>query len=131
LAPDPRASCYALEDDAGTVFFIRLSRAARVNIQFGQAKTIRERKRTAEALIKGMAFLEVQLSHAGCEQWIFETSDEELARMARERLGFTDSPNELVREIEPLTAPKQQINPLHAEQQSPRTRSEAGTKAVQ
>ncbi len=102
LAPDPRASCYALEDAEGTVFFIRLSRAARVHMQFGKSKSQHDRKRTAQALMRGMAFLEVGLARAGAQEWIFDTEDSKLAEMARAHMGFKDSLNELVREIEPV-----------------------------
>lgn len=98
-SPDPRPTCCALEDKTGVVFFIRLSRASRVNIQFAPAQSTKSRKRAAMALLKGMAFLEVQLANAGAEEWIFETQDFELADMAYKRLGFVASPNEMVRII--------------------------------
>jgi len=98
-APDPRPTCCALEDKTGVVFFIRLSRASRVNIQFAPAQSRKTKARAAMALMKGMAFLEVQLAHAGAEEWIFDTQDPDLADMAYKRLGFIASPNEMVRII--------------------------------
>jgi hypothetical protein len=114
---DPRATCTALEDEKGTVFFIRLSRATRVNIQFGPGKTVHQRKRVVEALVKGMAFLEVALERAGAEEWIFETEDAGLAEMAGKHLGFRESPNELVRLIEPLEPPERAPQAVRGEQQ--------------
>lgn len=98
-AIDPRPTCCALEDKSGVVFFIRLGRASRVNIQFAPAQSLKSRRRAGLALLKGMAFLEVQLAKAGAEEWIFETEDHELAEMAEKRLGFVQSPNEMVRVI--------------------------------
>lgn len=102
LAADPRATCYALEDETGTVFFIRLSRAARVNIQFPPARDLKIRadaERTALALVQGMAFLEVALGRAGVEEWIFSTESPKLQKLAVRALGFIASPREMVRAI--------------------------------
>ncbi len=98
---DSRATCCALEDENGVVFFIRLSRAARVNIQFAPSRGVRRRKRIAEGLFRGMAYLEGILQKVGCEQWIFDTGDARLAETARRHMAFEDSPNEMVRQIEP------------------------------
>ena len=107
LAADPRATCYAIEDKAGTVFYVRLSRAARVHIQFAPQ---RERSvtplRTAKALQRGMAFLEVMLSRAGAAEWIFETQNGQLEKLADTLLGFVLSPNEMVRPIARLEKPE-------------------------
>ncbi|HET6220177.1 MAG TPA: hypothetical protein VFE27_24325 [Acidobacteriaceae bacterium] len=107
IAPDPRPTCCALEDKTGVVFFIRLSRASRVNIQFAPAQSSKSRRRAAMALLKGIAYLEVQLAKAGAEEWIFETEDRELAEMAKKRLGFVESPNEMVRVIGRPEEPKE------------------------
>lgn len=99
---DPRATCYALEDAQGTVFYIRLSRASRVNIQFPPAEGISEqRRRIAQGLVQGMAFLEVALSRAGVEEWIFSSESPRLRYMAEGALNFAPSRHELVRAIAP------------------------------
>jgi hypothetical protein len=98
LAADSRPSCYALEDDNGVMFYIRLSRAARVRIQFAPAGEV-DRGRVKRGLFNGMAFLENALAGAGCEEWIFDTVNPELRSMAKRVLGFTDSEHELVRPI--------------------------------
>jgi len=100
LAPDPRATCYALEDDHGTLFYIRLARAARVAIQFDTGTILRNRARVSRGLLHGMAFLEAGLSLAGAEEWIFDTEDRGLTLLAKRHLGFVESPNEMVRLIE-------------------------------
>lgn len=116
MKPDPRPTCYALEDEFGTVFYIRIDRAARVNIQFDSTlKKLTDRARVARGLLKGMAFLEVLLARAQVSQWIFDTRAAGLANLAQSRLGFMPSPHELVRLIprlpdqdEPGDAPEPQ-----------------------
>ena len=93
--------CYALADSQGEVLYIRLSRAARVRIQFGPESSKKERHRAAAGLLHGMAFLEAMLRQIGVEEWIFDTSNPELAAFATTRLGFTASTNELRRPIPP------------------------------
>jgi hypothetical protein len=115
LAPDPRASCYALEDSEGTVFYIRLSRAARVHIQFApEAQRKGKALETATALQRGMAFLEVGLSRAGAAEWIFSTESQGLKSVAKRLLGFSESKTEMVRPIVRLAEPEK---PLRSVQQ--------------
>lgn len=97
-ADDPRGTCYALEDAQGVVFYIRISRSARVQIQFPPDE---DKARRIRGLFHGMAFLENQLSHVGCEEWIFDTDSPRLKRLAERVLGFTESTHELVRPIAP------------------------------
>lgn len=114
VAADSRSTCYALEDESGEVFYIRLSRAARVHIQFPPNSEVAA-KRTALALVHGMAFLEVALSRAGCEEWIFSTESPRLKKLAERALGFTESKTEMVRPIGQLETAG---NPLLAVQQA-------------
>lgn len=102
--PDPRPSCYVIEDEQGRVMFVRLSRAARVHIQFMPMTGVVPRTRTANALVHGMRFLQVGLGRAGAEEWIFSTEHPALGALARMRLGFSASPHEWVKEI-PWLAP--------------------------
>lgn len=119
LAPDPRATCYALEDSEGTVFFIRMSRAARVQIQFPPEEKSRERRRIAKGLMKGMAFLEVALSRAGAEEWIFESESPRLRHLAEIALGFAESPHEMVRPITRLEALEKPLLPVQQKLEGP------------
>lgn len=105
LGMDYRPSCYALEDSQGLVFYIRLSRASRVRIQFGPEGDRRQKARVARSLLQGMAFLESQLANAGAEEWIFDTRAPRLTRLAEMALGFKASPHEMVRAI---AAPKRE-----------------------
>jgi len=113
LAPDPRATCYALDDDQGTVFYIRLSRAARVHMQFPPAREIQGQvRRTAIALVKGMAFLEVGLSRAGAAEWIFSTESTGLKKIAERALGFAESKTEMIKPITRLDGPEKPLQAL-------------------
>lgn len=106
---DSRPSCYALEDAAGTLFFIRISRAARVYMQFQPVAGVEQRRRIAAGLFKGMAFLEAGLSRAGCEQWVFDTQSPGLKYLSQHRLGFTLAPDDLVRDISPPEVEQEQV----------------------
>jgi hypothetical protein len=97
--PDPRPGCYAIEDEKGIVMFVRLSRAARVHIQFMPMTGMLPRTRTAAALLHGMRFLQVGLARAGAEEWIFSTENPALQALAKMRLGFTMSQHEWVKSI--------------------------------
>jgi hypothetical protein len=99
LASDPRPTCYALEDSEGVVFYIRISRAARVRMQFGPENGRKHRGRVMQGLLHGMSFLEAGLSEAGVEEWIFDTDSPKLKLLAERLLGFTESTHELVRSI--------------------------------
>jgi hypothetical protein len=99
LEPDPRPTCMAMEDSSGLLFFIRISRAARVYIQFPPESVPSARRRIALGLLKGMAYLECGLARAGVEQWVFDTRSPRLKHVAGLRLGFVASPDEMVREI--------------------------------
>lgn len=117
LAADPRATCYALEDKAGAIFFIRIERAARVYIQFApQPERSATPLRTAKGLVKGMAFLEVGLARAGASEWVFETQNSSLKKLAETVLGFHSSKSEMIRPITHLPEPEKA---LHGEQQNP------------
>jgi len=117
LAPDPRVTVCAIEDGKRTLMYIRLTRASRVHIQFppphstGRSLHI-ERRQTANALIKGMAFLEVALERAGAMEWIFDSKAAALRMMAQRHLGFVASPLELVRLIPRLEHYETEEKPL-------------------
>jgi hypothetical protein len=106
--PDPRPGCYAIEDQKGTVLFVRLSRVSRVHIQFMPMTGVLPRTRTAAALLNGMRFLQVGLARAGAEEWIFATESPALQALAKMRLGFTVSPHEWVKPIPYLDPAKRQ-----------------------
>lgn len=103
---DGRVTALVLEDRHGPIVYIRIARCARVAIQFPpepRGKPIpdlfKHRAKLRNALIKGMAFLEVGLSRAGCSEWIFDTQSDNLRRLVTKRMGFAASPNEMKRLI--------------------------------
>jgi hypothetical protein len=116
---DPRPTCCVLEDPEGRVMFIRISRMARVDIQFPPATTADQRGRIRDGLTRGMALLESVLAMAGCEGWIFDTDSPALRTMAKRRLGFRDAPNDLIRPIAPLEQSDSRIDVLQPQQQNP------------
>jgi hypothetical protein len=106
LAVDPRPSVFALCDRNGTLMYIRLTRASRVHIQFpptpetsDSRELHKHRRQITNALIKGMAYLEVGLERAGATEWIFETESPQLRAMVQKRMGFAPSPHEMLRMI--------------------------------
>lgn len=99
LAADPRPTCYALEDEQGAVFYIRISRAARVHIQFAPEGDRAQRSRVMRGLLHCMAALENGLAEAGAEEWIFNTESPKLKTLVERAMGFTESTHELVRLI--------------------------------
>lgn len=98
---DSRPTCFVMEDEAGEIFFIRISRAARVYMQFGPAKDGTAAGRNGNALVHGMAYLESMLASAGVEEWVFETKHSGLKRIAKRRMGFTESAGDMIRPIAP------------------------------
>lgn len=111
LAADPRVTVCALDDDKGTLMYLRLTRASRVQIQFpptpepeGSREGFKHRREIVNALIRGMAFLEVALEHAGATEWIFESESPQLRAMVEKRMGFVSSPREMVRVIPRLSS---------------------------
>jgi hypothetical protein len=114
IVQDPRVTVFALADRKETLMYVRLTRASRVHIQFPpmppqdggrDAATAlhKARKGIANALVKGMAYLEVALERAGATEWIFETESNTLRNLAQKRMGFAPSPHELVRVIPRVT----------------------------
>jgi hypothetical protein len=113
--PDSRPTCYAIEDENGSpLLYIRLSKVARVRIQFPPLRNRRQRMLNAEALMKGMAYLEALLAQCNTEEWIFDTTNMELAHFAISHLGFQASPNEMKRGIEPPKGQNEQDGALAA-----------------
>jgi len=93
---------FVLEDPDGPVFFFRMTRTIRLDIQFppdDAQPTDQPHERTREALMAGVEWLASSLALAGIHQLIFDSDNPLLIRSAERRLGFHRSPNELVRDI--------------------------------
>lgn len=108
IFPDERATVMVLSDRRRELMYIRLERASRVYIQFPPEPTThrsqeqhRHRMVMANALMKGMGFLEVGLRKAGATEWIFDSQSSALRTLAVKRMGFQPSPHELRRPILP------------------------------
>lgn len=102
LSHEKGIESFVLEDPDGPVFFFRMTRTIRLDIQFppdDEQPTDRPHERTREALIQGVEWLAGSLALAGIHQLIFDSVNPLLIRSAERRLGFHRSPNELVRDI--------------------------------
>lgn len=99
----PGEDAWALEDEQGNVMlYFKTQVAVRLSIQFANSKTSEERSRNRTALMKGFAWIESMLRQNSFRQIIFDTQGPELTAFAKRRLGFRESPVELLREIRPL-----------------------------
>lgn len=99
----PGEDAWALEDMQGNVrLYFKTQVAVRLCIQFAHSKTSEERSQNRTALMKGFAWIESMFRQNRFRQIIFDTQGPELSAFAKRRLGFRESPMELLREIAPL-----------------------------
>jgi hypothetical protein len=117
LSREPGIESFVLEDKFGEpIFYFRMTRAMRVDIQFGPAVTAEERKRNREALTHGLEWLHQMALLACIRQISFESSNPELRAFCEKRFSFESAPNELVRGIaapKPQTEQEKPLQPLH------------------
>lgn len=100
LSAEKGIESYVLEDPHGPVFFFRMTRTIRLDIQFPPDDERQPtHERTREALMAGVEWLAGSLALAGIHQLIFDSTNPLLIRSAEKRLGFHRSPDELVRDI--------------------------------
>jgi hypothetical protein len=99
LSKEKGIESYVLEDETGPVFFFRMMRVVRLDIQFMPEAEDAEHERTRDGLIEGVNWLTAALAIGGVHQIMFQSENPLLIRSAEKRLGFTRSPHELVREI--------------------------------
>lgn len=89
-----RATCFAVEDELGTIFYVRAEKVLRLHCQFAPAYEI---KRTRQAIdefaehIRGWA-------KPNFKQIIFESIYQPLIRFLHKR-GYRASPNEQVKDL--------------------------------
>jgi hypothetical protein len=99
----PGEDAWALEDEQGNVLlYFKTQVAVRLSVQFAASETKEEKHRNRLALLKGFAWIEAMLRQNSFRQIIFDTQGPELTAFAKRRLGFRESPMELLREIGPL-----------------------------
>ena len=89
------AERFMLEDSSGPRLAFRISKALRVDIQFGEE----DRIRTARALVEGFAWLLERARKAGFSEVIFESKAKPLVSFCKKRFDFRESPSELVRQL--------------------------------
>lgn len=101
LDQSPGIESYILEDAEGPVFFFRMTRAVRLDIQFPPEPPEGDtRKRVRDGLREGFGWLAAVLALSGVHEVIFKSENPELIRSAEKRLGFRYSKGELVHELE-------------------------------
>ena len=99
----PGEDAWALEDERGHVeLYFKTQVAVRLSIQFAHSKTSEERSRNRAALLKGFAWIEAMFRKNKFREIIFDTQGPELTAFAKRRLGFRESPQELLRTLAPL-----------------------------
>ena len=101
----PGEDAWALEDEQGNVLlYFKTQVAVRLSVQFAASETREEKHRNRLALMKGFAWIETMLRQNHFRQIIFDTQGPELTAFAKRRLGFRESPMELLREVGPPNA---------------------------
>jgi hypothetical protein len=92
-----------LEDEHGKVLlYFKTQVAVRLSIQFAASQTKQEKQQNRMALLKGFAWIEAMFRKNRFREIIFDTDGPELTAFAKRRLGFRESPSELLRSIAPL-----------------------------
>jgi len=89
-----KAEQFAVEDEQGTVFFVRSEDLLRLHIQFSP-----DRKRTAKAIDEFTPMIAEQAGRERYKQLIFESVFKPLIRFLKKR-GFHSSPDEYVYDIQ-------------------------------
>lgn len=103
----PGEDAWALEtlETGKVILYFKTQTAARVSLLFTGSESKEDKTRNRMALMKGMAWIEAQLRANSFRQILFDTKGEELAQMAKRRMGFRES-TELCRDITPSTEPR-------------------------
>lgn len=96
IKPEPGVETFVLEDADGQVFFFRMMRALRIDIQFGPATSPEDRERTRIALMNGFDWLKDSCRNAVIRQVMFESNVAPLVRFCEKRFGFQQSSHELL-----------------------------------
>jgi len=92
---EPGAECYRLDDSKGHVFYFKMTRALRVDIQFGPASSTEERERNRQALTDGFAWLLALANKSTIREVIFDSTVGFLRGFCHKHFGFRQSPNEM------------------------------------
>jgi hypothetical protein len=94
----PGVECWVLEfaTSCEPIFYFRMSRALRLDIQFGPVTTAEEKEELMAALMEGFGWLIATSAKSGYRQIVFDSKNPALIRFCDKRFGFKKSPNELV-----------------------------------
>jgi hypothetical protein len=110
----PGEQAWAVEDEIGNVLlYFKTQNVARISLIF----TRQEREMNRDLLTKGMAWLERMLVQNFFHEMLFDTKGRELRLMAKRRLGFRESPEELVKSLPAPLIGRTVIDVLHHRQQ--------------
>jgi hypothetical protein len=105
---------WANEDEIGNVLlYFKTQNVARISLIF----TRQERELNRNLLTKGMAWLERMLVQNLFHEMLFDTKGRELRLMAKRRLGFRDSPEDLVKTLPAPLSISPVMDVLHHRQQ--------------
>lgn len=106
--------CFAVEDAAGVVvFYIKMTRALRLDIQFGPDETREQRERNVDAMREGFNWLRLGAAGSGIHEILFNSTNIPLVNFAERRLAFRKAPDELSHKVTQLAAYKPKENTLH------------------
>lgn len=86
--------CFAMEDEHGTIFYVRLEKVLRLHVQFAP----KERQRTAAAIDEFTKQIATAAKATGYAQLIFDSVFAPLIRFLHKR-GFRSSPAEQVLDL--------------------------------
>jgi len=98
-----------LDSDNKPVFFFRLTRAARVDIQFAPGRSRRDLLRNRNSLMCGFSWLKWIAQKSNIGQLIFQTSNPPLRAFCEKYLGFHASEGECVFGMEAIVQAEQHI----------------------
>lgn len=100
ITQGPGIESYLLEDIEGPVFFFRMTRVVRVDIQFApESLHPNMRERIRGGLTAGFKWLMASLANSPNYQVIFESKNPELIASCIRRFRFRRSPHELVCDV--------------------------------
>lgn len=102
----PGEDAWAIENMQGmVVLYFKTKVVARLSLLFGNQESNENR----DALTKGVQWLEESLAHNRFRQIVFDTEGSALRATAKRRLGFTEEPSLLVRELCPPEIDKSMV----------------------
>jgi hypothetical protein len=111
----PGEAAWAIEDQKGNVLvYFKTQNVARISLIFTQQ---RDRELNRDVLTKGTEWLAGVLAQNRFHEMLFDTKGRELRIMAKRRLGFRDSPEELVKTLPTPRLPGWLEEVLHHRQQ--------------